>query len=132
MEDADGNRPWWMTGLALFCLASVLFLAARDLFLPRVGDVEVWFGFEVTGAAARWSAPIHWCLFAMGAWAFWTARPWILPVAAAYESYIALCHLVWNLSSPNGGGWAAGLAQTVFFLLPAVWLWRQYRRRVVI
>jgi hypothetical protein len=46
-----------MTALALFCAATVVFLAARDLFVPQARDVEVWFGFELHGAAARWSAP---------------------------------------------------------------------------
>jgi hypothetical protein len=88
-------RPRWMTALAVFCAATVVFLAARDLFVPHVRDVEVWFGFELRGAAARWSAPLHWAIFAFGAWGFWRARPWIVPAAAGYLLYVAISHLIW-------------------------------------
>ena len=65
------------------------FLIWRDLFDPMASAVEVWGGFELHGAAARWSAPIHWLIFALGAWGFWRARPWIVPAAAAYAFYVA-------------------------------------------
>ncbi len=84
-----------MTGLAGCCAATVVFLAARDLFVPRVRDVEVWLGFEVHGAAARWSAPLHWAIFAFGAWAFWRAKRWAPRAAAIYALYIALSHVIW-------------------------------------
>lgn len=107
----SGARPWWMTALSLCCALTVLFTAARDLGVPEVRNVEVWLGFEVRGRAALVTAPLHWAIFAVGAWAFWTQRPWILPWAAAYVFYVALAHLVWNQASPNGRGWTAGLAQ---------------------
>ena len=94
-------RPWWMTALALFCAVTVVFLSYRDLFVPHVRDVEVWGGFELHGAAARWSAPLHWLIFAVGAVGFWRARPWIVPSAAAYTLYVALSHLVWWLRAPR-------------------------------
>ncbi len=106
--------------MAVFCLGSVVFLVCRDLFLPHVRDVEVWFGFEVRGAAALLTAPLHWAMFAVGAWGFWTQRPWILPAAAGYSFYIALAHLIWNQTSPNGSGWLAGLAEAIVFSLPGV------------
>jgi len=84
-----------MTAAALLCAATVVFLVARDLFVPRARDVEVWLGFELHGAAARWSAPLHWAIFAIGAWAFWRARPWIVPAAAGYLFYVALSHAIW-------------------------------------
>jgi len=121
-------RPWWMTVLAIFCLATVAFLVWRDVNLPHVRDVEVWFGFEVRGRAARLTAPLHWALFLVGAWAFWTQRPWILPVAIAYELYIAASHLVWNLVSPRGYGLISGVAQAAAFSVPAVLLLLAHRR----
>jgi hypothetical protein len=84
-----------MTALAVLCAFTVVFLAWRDLTLPHVRDVEVWGGFEVHGAAARWSAPLHWLIFAVGAWGFWRARPWIVPAALAYAVYVAVSHGVW-------------------------------------
>jgi hypothetical protein len=123
---ATPSGPWWMTALAAFCAGSVIFLIARDLFVPHVRDVEVWFGLEVRGAAALLTAPVHWMIFLTGAWGFWFRRPWVLPCAAAYAFYIALCHLVWNQVSPNGHGWLAGIAQLLAFSVPGVLLWRAH------
>ena len=62
-EPRAAPRPWWMTGLSLFCVATVLFLVPRDLFYAETRDVEVWLGFELRGAAALATAPLHWlCL----------------------------------------------------------------------
>lgn len=117
-----------MTALAVFCFGSVVFLVSRDLFLPHTRDVEVWFGVEVRGRAALLTAPLHWIVFAIGAWGFWFQRPWILPCAAAYSFYVAFCHLIWNQLSPNGYGLVSGVAQTIVFSLPGVFFWRMHRR----
>src|SRR6266404_3585470 len=122
-------RPWWMTALAMFCLASVVFLVPRDLFMPRTRDVEVWLGFEVRGAPALLTAPVHWAIFLVGAWGFWFQRPWILPSAAAYTFYVALSHLIWNEVSPNGHGWPAGIAEALAFSVLGVFLWRARHSR---
>ena len=120
-------RPWWMTALAVFCLATVAFLVPRDLFYPETRDVEVWFGFELRGAAALATAPIHWAIFLVGAWGFWFQRPWILPWAAGYAFYIAFCHAVWSEASPNGQGWAMGLLQALAFSIPGFLLLHAHR-----
>jgi len=111
--------------MALFCIGSLIFLVVRDLALPEVRDVEVWLGIEVRGAWARWTAPVHWALFAVGAWAFAKGKPWIWQAAATYLFYVALSHLVWNLSSPAGGGWLHGLWQLALFAAIGAWLARQ-------
>lgn len=116
-----------MTALAVFCLASVVFLVPRDLFLAHTRDVEVWFGFEVRGDPALLTAPLHWAIFLIGAWGFWFQRPWILPCATVYAFYIAVSHFIWNQVSPNGHGWLSGLAQTMAFSVPGVLLWRARR-----
>ena len=113
--------------LALFCAATVVFLAARDFLLPEIRDVEVWLGFEVRGRAALLTAPFHWAIFAFGAFGFWRAKPWIWPAAAGYVGYVALSHLIWSEASPNGRGWPAGLAQAAAFSLLAVLLLRLRR-----
>jgi hypothetical protein len=113
--------------LALLCAATVVFLAARDLLVPEVRDVEVWLGFELHGPAARLTAPLHWAIFAFGAFAFWRAKPWIWPAAAAYVLYVALSHLIWSEASPHGRGWPAGLAQAAAISLVAVLLLRLRR-----
>jgi hypothetical protein len=117
-----------MTALAVFCAGTVLFLVPRDLFFAETRDVEVWLGFEVRGAAALVTAPLHWAIFAVGAWGFWRSRPWILPGAAAYAFYVALSHLIWSEASPNGNGWPIGLLQALVLSAPGVLLLRARRR----
>ena len=122
------GRPGWMTALAVFCLLTVAFLVSRDLFVAAARDVEVWLGFEVRGRAARLTAPLHWAIFGVGAWAFWTRRPWILPAAAAYAFYVALSHLIWSGASAQGPGWAAGVALALAFSVPGFALLLGHRR----
>ena len=100
-----------MTALAAFCVVVLLITIPSDLFVAGARDVEVWFGFELHGRLAMLTAPIHWAIFALGAWGFWTARPWIVPCAAGYVFYVALCHLVWSEASPHGRGWPIGLLE---------------------
>lgn len=109
--------------MAVFCAATVAFLVVRDLFVPHVRDTEVWLGFELHGPAAWLTAPLHWAVFALGAWGFWRCRPWVWPWASVYALVIAVSHLVWNLTSPMGGGLSAGLLQLALFSVPAVALW---------
>jgi len=120
-------RPWWMSALAVFCLATVLFLVPRDLFFAEIRDVEVWLGFEVRGTPALATAPVHWAIFLVGAWGFWFRRPWILPCAACYVFYVALSHLIWSEASRNGHGWPTGLAQALAISVPGVLLLRARR-----
>jgi hypothetical protein len=100
-----------MTALALLCLLALLINVPRDLFFAETRDVEVWFGLELRGFGALATAPLHWAIFAVGAWGFWNARAWVVPWAAAYVFYVALSHLIWSEASPNGRGWMIGLAQ---------------------
>jgi len=109
------SRPWWMTTLAIICGAAFLIGVLRDVFVAESRAVEVWLGFEVTGRAALFTAPLHWAIFAIGAWGFWTGRAWIVPWAAAYLFYAALSHLVWSEASPHGRGWLIGLGQASAF-----------------
>ena len=111
--------------MALFCMGSVACLIYLDSFLLPWRETEVWLGFELHGAWARATAPLHWALFAFGAWAFWRERPWVWRAAAAYCGYVAFSHGVWNFVSPNGGGAFAAAWQFVLFLAPApllLWL----------
>lgn len=120
-------RPHWMTAMALFCVVTVVVLVPRDLFVEKTRDVEVWFGFELRGTAALLTAPLHWAIFLFGAYGFWLQRAWIVPAAACYAFYVALSHLVWSEVSPNGRGWAVGIAQALLFSIPGVLLWRAHR-----
>jgi hypothetical protein len=102
-----------MTVLAGVCFAVLVISIPRDLFFPASRDVEVWFGFELHGPAAWLTAPIHWAIFAVGTWAAWTDRRWIVPWAVGYVLYAALAHLVWSEVSPHGRGWPIGLVQAI-------------------
>jgi hypothetical protein len=123
MTASRARRPLRATALAAFCAATVVFLAVRDVLLPEVRDTEVWLGFELHGLAARGTAPLHWAIFAIGAWGFWHMRSWVWPWASAYALSIAVGHLVWNLTSDAGGGLVAGLWQLALFAIPAGVLW---------
>jgi len=124
------SRPWWMTALAVACLATLVATLSGDLFVQAAHDTEVWFGYEVTGPMAFATAPIHWALFATGAWAFWTARPWAPVAGACYLLYVALCHLVWSVTSPHGRGLPIGLVEATVFVIGATLLWRASRALV--
>ncbi len=113
-----------MTALAAFCVATVLFLVPRDLFLAETRDVEVWFGFELRGTAALVTAPLHWAIFAFGAWGFWLGRPWVVSWASAYVFYVAFSHLIWSEVSPSGEGWPIGLLQAAIISIPGFLLIR--------
>ena len=117
------------TVLAALCAATVVFLAVRDLFVPEIRDVEVWLGFELHGRAAQLTAPLHWGIFALAAWAFWRSKAWIWSAAAAYVFYVALSHLVWSEASPHGRGWPMGLLQAAGISLVGAWMLRRSRRR---
>jgi hypothetical protein len=108
--------------MAIFCASTVVFLVVRDLSIAEVRDVEVWLGLELHGWRAWLTAPLHWAVFALGARGFWLERPWVWPWASVYAFSIALGHLVWNLTSPSGRGWNAGLAQMTLFSIPAILL----------
>jgi hypothetical protein len=102
-----------MTVLAALCLIMLLINLPRDLFFSETREVEVWLGFEIRGWLALLTAPIHWAIFGVGAWAFWTRRSWVVSWAAAYLFYVALSHLVWSEASPDGRGWPIGIAQAM-------------------
>ena len=116
------TRPVSAMALASFCAATVVFLVFRDLFIVHVRDTEVWFGFEVHGPAAWFTAPIHWSIFAFGAWGFWSQLPRIYTWASTYTFYIAASHAIWNITSPSGGGLFAGIWQAGIFAVPGVLL----------
>ncbi len=114
--------------MALFCLLALAVTVPRDLLLEHTRDVEVWLGFELRGTWALATAPLHWLIFAAGAWLFWRGDRRVVPWAAGYAFYVALSHLIWSEASPNGRGWPAGLLQAALLSLPAFALLRAARR----
>jgi hypothetical protein len=64
-----GGRPWWISLLWMFCLYMTFVYLPFDLFLkPMAQDREVWFGVTLAGVWAMATEPLHWIIFALGAW----------------------------------------------------------------
>ena len=119
------RRPWWMNVLWGFCLYMTFIYLPYDLFFkPVAEDEEVWFGFVLHGWAAKLTAPLHWLIYAAGAYGFWKMARWMWPWAALYTAQVAIAMLVWNLIDERGGGWTAGLVSAAIIALPTVALWR--------
>ncbi len=119
------GRPWWMNLLLVFCLYMTFVYMPFDIFLKSVAeDREVWFGVALSGWWAKATEPIHWVIYALGAWGFWGMRRWMWPWAAVYAGQVAVGMLVWNLGDARGRGWAAGATAAAIFMVPTVALWR--------
>lgn len=113
--------------MSAVCAVGVAVLVYRDLAIPEVRDAEVWFGFTLRGRAALLTAPLHWSILAIGAWAFWTRRPWIALATALYLHSVALSHLIWSVVSPDGPGWPGGVLMAAFFSALAIPFWKARR-----
>ncbi len=119
------RRPWWVNGIWLFCLYMTFIYMPFDLFLkPVAADEEVWFGFTLHGWAAKATEPLHWAIYAAGAYGFWRMRPWMWPWAALYTGQVVVAMAVWNLLDPRGGGLWMAIVSGGLFAVPMVALWR--------
>jgi len=100
-----GTRPWWMNALFAFCLFMSFVYLPFDLFWkPVAEDQEVWLGFLVQGWAAKATEPLHWAIYAAGAYGFWRMRAWMHPWAALYTAQVAVGMGVWSYTDPRGDG----------------------------
>jgi hypothetical protein len=124
-REALGRRPWWMNGLMVFCGYMALVYMPWDLFVkPVADDEEVWFGIIFRGWAAKITEPLHWLIYAAGAYGFWRMRPWMWPWAALYAAQMTIAMVVWNVVYLGGpGGWVLALASLAPFggLTLALW-----------
>ena len=112
----------------LFCLYMTFIYMPFDIFIKPVAvDQEVWFGFVLTGWAAKLTAPLHWAIYAAGAYGFWKMRWWMWPWAAIYVAQIALGMGIWSLLDPRGGLWT-GVVSMAVMTVPAIALWRAKAR----
>ena len=120
------RRPWWMNLTMLFCAYMAgLYMPWDILVKPLADDAEAWFGLLLHGWAAKLTAPLHWLIYAAGAYGFWRMRSWMWPWAAVYVAQVAIGMLVWNITYIGGlRGWVAGVASTVPFAILAISLWR--------
>jgi short-subunit dehydrogenase len=112
LDDRLQERPWWMNGLMLVsAFLAYVYIPWDFFFKPLVTDQEVWFGIVLTGWAAKLTEPLHFLIYATGAYGFWRMRPWMWPWAAAWTAQLAFGMLVWPIVYSGGvGGWALGIA----------------------
>jgi hypothetical protein len=125
LRQALAPRPWWMNAMMLFCLYMAVVYLPWDIFIkPVEGDQEVFFGYMFTDWGAKLTAPIHWAIYAAGAWGFWKMRPWMHPWAALYVAQIAIGMFVWALLDERGLGWWSGAIAAVPFAALTWVMWR--------
>ncbi len=118
------GRPHWMNAIFVFCLYMSFVYMPFDLFWkPVENDVEVWFGFMLHGWWAKATEPLHWAIYAAGAYGFWKMKRWLHPWAALYVAQVAVGMLVWSVLSERGSALVGALVFALFAAL-AVVLWR--------
>jgi hypothetical protein len=117
-----------MTALMLLCALQVFILLPGDLFFrPLAEDHEVWFGYALTGWAAKVTTPIHWLIYAFGMVGFYRMRPWMHPWAALYTTQVAIGAFVWSLRDESVP--LVGAIVTLGVVLGLGWLlWRSKER----
>jgi hypothetical protein len=122
------GRPWWMTALLLLCALQVFILLPGELFFrPLAEDQEVWFGYVLTGWAAKLTNPIHWLIYAFGMVGFYRMRPWMHPWAALYTTQVAIATFIWCLRDESVP--LVGAVVSLVAMLGLAWLlWRSKER----
>jgi short-subunit dehydrogenase len=119
------GRPGWMNALMVFCAYMAFVYVPWDFLVkPAALDEEVWFGVRLHGAAAKWTEPLHWAIYAAGFYGFLRMKEWMWPWAALYAAQVAIAMLVWPLLYVEGfGGFVVGVAGFVVFALLTRALW---------
>ena len=113
-----------MTALLLFCAYMTFVYVPFDLFWkPVESDTEVWLGVPLRGWWAKATEPLHWAIYAAGAWGFWKMKRWLHPWAAVYTASVAIGMLVWAVNDPRAGLRVGVPAFAAFGALAAA-LWR--------
>ena len=124
-----GTRPWWMNALFAFCLfMTFLYLPFDLVWKPVERDEEVWLGFVLHGWSAKATEPLHWAIYAAGAYGFWKMRAWLHPWAALYTAQVAIGMLVWGLTDPRAQGRGILFGLPPFFAFGAL-AWQLWRSR---
>lgn len=120
------GRPSWMNALMVFCAYMAIVYVPWDFFMkPAALDEEVWFGIRFHGLAAKWTEPLHWAIYAAGAYGFLRMRRWMWPWAAVYVGQIAISMLVWPWLYVEGfGGFLFGVVSFAAFAFLTRALWR--------
>jgi hypothetical protein len=121
------KRSWWMNAIFAFCVFMTFVYMPYDVFVKGVeGNDEIWFGFVLTGWTAKLTEPLHWAIYAAGAWGFWKMSSWMWPWAAVYSAQVTLAMLLFPLLN-RPDMWWTGVISGAVFALPTVALWRARR-----
>jgi len=114
-----------MTLIMIFCFYMAAIYVPWDfLFKPVSEDQEVWFGILFTGWWAKATEPLHFAVYAAGAWGFLQMKTWMHPWAALYVLQIAVGMFIWNVLDESGSGLVGGLISALPFILLVAMLWR--------
>ena len=117
------GRPTWMNVLMVFCAYMSFVYVPWDFFLkPAAHDEEVWFGVMLTGMAAKATEPLHWLIYAAGAYGFYRRKSWMWPWAAIYAGSVAVGMLVWPILYHDS------VLVGILAFLPFAWLTRELWR----
>jgi hypothetical protein len=121
------GRPWWMNALMVFSAYMAFVYVPWDFFVkPMAHDHEAWLGILFTGFWAKLTEPLHWAIYAAGAYGFYRMRGWMWPWAAVYVASISIGMLVWSVCYGIGG--LGGLLLGIVSALPFAWLARELWR----
>lgn len=124
VQEFFSGRPHWMNAILVFCLYMTFFYLPFDLFWKPVhSDVEVWFGYALHGGWAKATEPLHWAIYAAGAYGFWKMKRWMHPWAAVYVAQVAIGMLVWAALDERAPVLFGAIAFAAFGTLSVV-LWR--------
>ena len=109
----------------LFCIYMTFIYLPYDLFFKPVAvDQEVWFGFMLTGWAAKLTAPLHWAIYAAGAYGFWKMRWWMWPLGRPLRGADRVGHGDLEPARPPAGGLWLSVVSMPVMAVPAIALWR--------
>jgi len=121
------GRPLWANALLVLCAFMTFVYTPWDLFFkPLAIDQEVWFGFLLTGWAAKATAPIHWAIYAAFTFGLWKMRPWMRFWGTVHSIQIAIGMLIWNLLDARGSV-LGGIVSGIVFAYLARAYWRAGR-----
>jgi short-subunit dehydrogenase len=111
LDERLQERPWWMNAMMITSAFLAYVYVPWDFFFkPLAEDQEAWFGILLTGWAAKLTEPLHFLIYAAGAYGFWRMRSWMWPWAAAWTAQLALGMFLWPILYRGGAaGWALAL-----------------------
>lgn len=117
------GRPTWINALMVFSAWMAFVYVPWDFLIkPVAQDEEVWLGIVLRGWGAKLTEPLHWAIYAAGAYGFYRMRTWMWPWAAVYVGSVALGMLVWSWLYRDS--FLLGVAAFVPFAWLARALWR--------